>query len=166
MRDLLAYSRTGQVDESPSGIADLSKSLEDAKAVLSSRIQETRAVIKAGALPTVRADEGQLSHVFQNLLSNALKYRKDDVSPVIEIGSKKVDQNWVISFKDNGIGFAPQYAEQIFGLFKRLHKREYEGTGLGLAICKRIVERYGGEIWADSKPGEGAVFYFSLAEGS
>ena len=81
----------------------------------------------------------------------------------IEISAKADGEQWIISVRDNGIGFEPQYAERIFGLFKRLHRDEYPGTGLGLAICQRIVERYGGRMWAEGRPGEGATFYFSLA---
>jgi signal transduction histidine kinase len=103
-----------------------------------------------------------MAHVFQNLLSNALKYCKKDTAPEIDICALRDGDYWTISVRDNGIGFEPQYAERIFGLFKRLHKDEYPGTGLGLAICKRIVERYGGRIWAESRLGEGARFYFSL----
>jgi light-regulated signal transduction histidine kinase (bacteriophytochrome) len=113
-------------------------------------------------MPRVRGDAAQLAHVFQNLLSNALKYRNKGVSPEIHCGAELAGNQWIVSVRDNGIGFEQQYAERIFGLFKRLHKDEYPGTGLGLAICKRIVERYGGRIWAEGRPGEGSTFHFSL----
>jgi light-regulated signal transduction histidine kinase (bacteriophytochrome) len=103
-----------------------------------------------------------MTQVFQNLLSNALKYRKNDTRPVIRISAECDGINWTIAVADNGIGFDSQYAERIFGLFKRLHKTEYPGTGLGLAICRRIVERYNGRIWAESTLGQGSTFYFSL----
>ena len=105
-----------------------------------------------------------MSHVFQNLLSNALKYRKKDVAPSIHISAEQHGEDWIVSVEDNGIGFLPEYAERIFGLFKRLHKEEYPGTGLGLAICQRIVERYGGRIWAEGRPGDGATISFALPE--
>jgi signal transduction histidine kinase len=100
--------------------------------------------------------------LFQNLLSNAIKYRHPEHRPRIEISAVHENDEWIISVRDNGIGFDPQYKERIFGLFKRLHKHEYPGTGLGLAICQRIVSRYGGRIWAESSPGKGATFFFSL----
>ena len=103
-----------------------------------------------------------MAQVFQNLLSNALKYRKKEVPARIDISAEPDGNSWIISVRDNGIGFEPHYAEQIFKLFKRLHTDEYPGTGLGLAICKRIVERYGGRVWAEGRPDEGATFYFSL----
>jgi signal transduction histidine kinase len=103
-----------------------------------------------------------MAHVFQNLLSNALKYSKEGVPPRVHVSSRQEGQQWIVSIQDNGLGFEPQYAERIFGLFKRLYNEEYPGTGLGLAICKRIVERYGGRIWAEGRPGDGATFYFSL----
>lgn len=103
-----------------------------------------------------------MTHVLQNVLSNALKYRRKDVPAEVQISAKPAGDNWIVSVRDNGIGFEPQYAERIFGLFKRLHKDEYPGTGLGLAICKRIVERYGGRMWAEGRPGQGATFYLSL----
>jgi signal transduction histidine kinase len=82
----------------------------------------------------------------------------------VHVGARRDGRKWIVSVSDNGIGFASHYAERIFGLFKRLHKEEYPGTGLGLAICKRIVERFGGHIWAESEPGRGATFFFSLPE--
>jgi light-regulated signal transduction histidine kinase (bacteriophytochrome) len=130
--------------------------------VLKNDIEECAAVITAESLPTVRGDTSQMAHVFQNLLSNALKYRKSEVPPAIRVSAEPDGRHWIVSVRDNGIGFDPRYAGRIFGLFKRLHTKEYPGTGLGLAICKRIVERYGGRIWAESTPGEGATFYFAL----
>jgi signal transduction histidine kinase len=115
-----------------------------------------------GQLPTVSGDEGQLVQVFQNLLSNALKYRKPDHAPEVHIAAE-LHKDWcIVSVRDNGIGFEQQYADRIFGLFKRLHKDEYPGTGLGLAICQRLVERGGGRMWAEAEPGQGATFYLSL----
>jgi light-regulated signal transduction histidine kinase (bacteriophytochrome) len=162
IRDLLAYSRTGQREETHPEPTDLSESLNEALAVLGNTIDETGAVITVEPLPTVLGDTTQLAHVFQNLLSNALKYQKKDLSPYINIRAQRRETCWVISVADNGVGFGQQCAERIFGLFKRLHGSEYPGTGLGLAICQRIVERYGGRIWAESSVGEGSTFYFEL----
>ena len=162
IRDLLTFSRTVHMDEGECGEADLSAALAEAVAVLKDRISETGAILTWDRLPVARGDTAQLAHVFQNVLSNALKYRKQDVPPRIQIAAERNGQECVIAVRDNGIGFDPQYAERIFGLFKRLHKDEYPGTGLGLAICQRIVERYGGRMWAESAIGEGSTFYFSL----
>jgi PAS domain S-box-containing protein len=162
IQDLLTFSRTVHTEDLPVGTADLSASLTEALSVLQGRIEEAGATIETATLPAVRGDTSQMAHVFQNVLSNALKYRKKGTRPEIRISANRDADRWVISVQDNGIGFEPKYAERIFGLFQRLHKDEYAGTGLGLAICKRIVERYGGRMWADGKPGEGATFYFSL----
>ncbi len=162
IHDLLTFSRTVQSDETAPGRADLQAAYEDALTVLKDRIEETGAAIKAGPLPMVRGDTAQMGQVFQNVLSNALKYRKAGVAPEIELTAARCGEHWRISIRDNGIGFEPRYAERIFGLFKRLHKDEYPGTGLGLAICKRIVERYGGRMWAEGLPETGATFYFEL----
>jgi signal transduction histidine kinase len=160
--DLLTFSRTIHAEDLQAGAADLSDSLNDAVSVLRDRIEESGAVITAGSLPEVRGDAAQISHVFQNLIANSIKYRKTGEIPKICISAEPSGAQWVIAFTDNGIGFEQQYAERIFGLFKRLHKDEYPGTGLGLAICQRIVERYGGRIWATSKAGQGSTFYFAL----
>jgi PAS domain S-box-containing protein len=162
IHDLLTFSRTVHADEVPIGVAELSASFNEAVEVLKNPIEESGAVITSEALPDVRGDTSQLAQVFQNLLSNALKYRKKEVHPQIRISAARDGNNWIIAVRDNGIGFERQYAERIFGLFKRLHNEEYPGTGLGLAICRRIVERYGGRIWAEGRTGEGADFYFSL----
>jgi PAS domain S-box-containing protein len=163
IHDLLAFSRTVHADEQSAATADLALSLSEAMSVLKNRIEESGAIITAGTLPCVRGDTDQMAHVFQNILSNALKYRKENVTPAIRISASLENDQWIVSVSDNGIGFDPKYSERIFGLFKRLHSNDYPGTGLGLAICKRIVERHGGRMWAESKPGEGATFYFSAA---
>jgi PAS domain S-box-containing protein len=164
IKDLLFYSRVVHPEQEPPHAADLNRSLEYALSILEITIQETAATIVHDSLPVVWGDERQLALVFQNLLSNAMRYRRTDVAPRVEIVSEQRDGEWVVSVRDNGIGFHPQYAVRIFGLFKRLHKEAYPGTGLGLAIAKRIVERYGGRIWAESAgEGCGAVFSFSLA---
>jgi light-regulated signal transduction histidine kinase (bacteriophytochrome) len=163
IRDLLTYSRSVQHDELPVGKADLAAALAEAMSVLKHRIEEYGAVITAqGPLPVMRGDTAQIAHVFQNLLSNSLKYRKKEVPPQVYISAKLTGEHCVVCIQDNGIGFEQQYAQRIFGLFKRLHKEEYPGTGLGLAICQRVVERYGGRMWAEGTPSEGAKFYFSL----
>ncbi|MDP9055673.1 MAG: ATP-binding protein [Acidobacteriota bacterium] len=160
--DLLTFSSTVHSERAMDETADLSVSLNQAVAVLQGRIEENGAVIHSGTLPEVRGEVRQLALVFQNLISNSIKYRKTAEPPEIGIDAEEVNGQWVIAVHDNGIGFEQQYAERIFGLFKRLHKDEYPGTGLGLSICQRIVERYGGRMWAKGKSGEGAVFYFAL----
>ncbi len=162
IRDLLTYSRAVQKDELPVGKADLTAALSEAMSVLKSRIEENAAIVTADSLPVLRGDTAQIAHVFQNLLSNALKYQKKDCVAKIHISANLNADQCVVCMHDNGIGFEQQYAERIFKLFKRLHKEEYPGTGLGLAICQRIVERYGGRMWAEGTPKEGAKFYFSL----
>ncbi len=162
IRDLLTYSRTIQREDQPVSAADLNKALALALTLMDERIRENRARVDVGFLPTVRGDAGQLAHVFQNLISNALKYRNRDVPPEIVIEAARQGDEWIVSVRDNGIGFEQRHASRIFGLFKRLHKDDYPGTGLGLAICKRIVERYGGRMWAKGRPGEGATFFFAL----
>jgi PAS domain S-box-containing protein len=164
IHDLLTFSRSVHTEELQVGDADLAASCAEALAVLKKRIEETGALVRVGALPSARGETSQMAHVFQNVISNALKYRKDGVRPEVDISAVRNGQEWIVTIADNGIGFEPQYAERIFGLFKRLHKDEYPGTGLGLAICKRIVERYGGRMWAEGFPGEGATFRFSLRQ--
>jgi signal transduction histidine kinase len=130
---------------------------------LQAAIKETGAQITRDPLPAqVTADFAQLSQLFQNLLSNALKYRKPDAAPQIHISAQENENEWVFSVRDNGVGIEPAYREQVFGIFKRLHGREYPGTGMGLAICKKIVERHGGQIWVESEPGQGSTFLFSV----
>jgi PAS domain S-box-containing protein len=162
LRDLLSYSRAVHNDNSIFGAADLTEALSRTLEMLKTHIEEAKATVVCDPLPVVRGDAAQLVHVFQNVISNALKFRSPDAAPSIHISVEQDGERWTISVSDNGIGFDQKYAERIFGLFKRLHKDEYPGNGLGLAICHRIVERHGGRIWARSKPGIGSTFSFSL----
>jgi PAS domain S-box-containing protein len=162
IRDLLAYSRVTQAEDAAPGVVNLNDALAEALKTMQVRIDETNAKVSVGPLPRVRGEVSQFAHVFQNLLSNSLKYTRKDVPPEIDISGRQNGLNWIVSVRDNGVGFEQQYAQQIFGLFKRLHKDEFSGTGLGLAICQRIVERYGGTIWAEGRPGEGATVYISM----
>lgn len=159
--DVLSYSRVIHA-ETEAGAIDLSAVLAEVLTNLKVQIEESGAQIRTMVLPWVRGERLALTHVFQNLLSNSLKYRQPDVPLDIVIAAERRGAEALISVCDNGIGFDQQYADRIFGLFKRLHSDAYPGTGLGLAVCKRIVERYGGRIWAESKRNEGATFYFTL----
>src|SRR5262249_18356057 len=100
---------------------------------------------------------------FQNIIGNALKYRRREVAPLVRIRTTRLGDFWLFEVADNGIGIEPEFTKTIFGLFKRLHSsNEYPGTGIGLALCQRIVERYQGRIWVESEPGKGSIFYFTL----
>jgi signal transduction histidine kinase len=135
--------------------------LEDAAISLQAAIRESGALIEHGPLPSLVVDSVQFSQVFQNLISNAIRYRSAE-PPLVQIQARRERGNWIFSVSDNGCGFDQEFAERIFGLFQRLHGREVEGTGMGLSISRKIVERHGGRIWAESKEGAGSTFYFSL----
>jgi light-regulated signal transduction histidine kinase (bacteriophytochrome) len=136
--------------------------LETVLANLKLAASESHAVIEHEPLPTVLGDSVQLAQVFQNLLGNALKFR-GNTPPRIDIGARRNNGEWLFFMKDNGIGIDPRNFSRIFVLFQRLHTRqEYPGTGMGLAICKKIIERHGGRIWAESKAGEGTTFFFTI----
>ncbi len=131
---------------------------------LQESVKDSNAVVRVGSLPEVFADAGQLTALFQNLIGNAIKYREQR-SPEIQVDARLRGQEWVFSVQDNGIGIEPQYFERIFQMFQRLHSRkDYPGTGIGLAACKKIVERHGGRIWVESRPGEGSTFFFTIPE--
>ncbi len=162
--DLLEYSRVGSRERKREPVPSL-QALDFALANLATSIQEAGATISHDELPTITCDRTQLTQLFQNLIGNAIKFRRMEVPPEIHIGADRENDRWLFWVRDNGIGIAPEYAERIFQIFQRLHTRErYPGTGIGLAICKKIVERHDGRIWVESKPGEGATFYFTLAE--
>jgi light-regulated signal transduction histidine kinase (bacteriophytochrome) len=117
-------------------------------------------------LPTVMADEMQLYQLFQNLITNAVKFHGAQ-NPVVKISAENKNSQWIFSIRDNGIGIDPTFFERIFVIFQRLHDRStYQGTGIGLAISKKIVERHGGRIWVESEPGTGSTFYFTLKDGA
>ncbi len=162
IHDLLAFSRAGRKDK---GFVrtDLQHVVSEALHNLQVCIEETGAVIEIGSLPTLQAEPGQMMQLFQNLLNNAIKYRRKEVPPRVEVGSRREDGAWLFWVKDNGIGIPQQDLHRIFMIFQRLHThREYPGTGIGLAICKRIVEFHHGRIWAESNMGEGSTFFFTL----
>jgi len=160
--DLLEYSRVGR-SQKPFELTDCDRALQQAIANLQGAIRDTQAVVSYSELPTVMGDFSQLVQLFQNLVSNAIKYRHD-VPPVVRITASKQDENWLFSVSDNGIGIALKHQERIFQIFQRLHtQREYSGTGIGLAICQKIVQRHGGCIWVESEPGQGSNFHFTIA---
>ena len=160
--DLLTFSRvsTSAGETQPTDLADVVRGvLED----LEIAIGESGARIDVGDLPTVPADPSQMRQLFQNLIGNALKFRRPDTAPVVRVTASAQGPSWRIVVMDNGIGFEEQYAEKIFTVFQRLHGRsEYEGSGIGLSVVRRIVERHEGAISASSTPGEGAVFTITL----
>mgnify|MGYP001792291401 CR=1 FL=1 len=126
-------------------------------------VEESGALVTHDPLPTVMADETQLIQLFQNLVGNGIKYQNPGIPRVHVCAAKNGENKWTFSVRDNGLGIDPQYFERIFGMFQRLHKsEEFAGTGVGLAICKKIVERHGGTISVESKPGQGANFRFVL----
>ena len=162
--DLLEYSRVSTINDEFKE-TDTAEVLNEALFNLKGTIKHNNAVIIHKDLPTVTADKSQLIKVFQNLISNAIKFKKENEPPKINISaSKDKEKNeYVFSAQDNGIGIDPQYVERIFTIFQRLHTRdEYPGTGIGLSIVKRIVERHGGRIWVESELSRGTTFYFTL----
>jgi PAS domain S-box-containing protein len=162
VRDLLAYARLTTEEARPSSIA-LDEDLEAALTHLDQAIKESGASVTHDPMPTLPVDRGQMVRLFQNLVGNAVKYRKPNVPSKVHISAEQKGAEWVISIRDNGIGFDPKHASTIFAPFKRLHTaEEYPGTGVGLAICRRIVQAQRGRIWAESQPGEGTTFHFTL----
>jgi PAS domain S-box-containing protein len=161
IKDLLDYSRVGSTGKSFTP-TDCLSSLDKAVFNLQIVLKESGAVITHDDLPTVMADSSQLIRLFQNLISNAIKFHGKE-APRIHISAKQKEDEWIFSFKDNGIGIDPKFSDKIFVMFQRLHaKKEYPGTGIGLATCKKIVERHGGRIWVESEPGKGSTFFFSI----
>jgi two-component system, chemotaxis family, CheB/CheR fusion protein len=160
MHDILSYSEAGNAPQRPVAVA-LRESLNIALENLQHHIDACGATIEVSELPSVTADRTQIVMVFQNLIGNALKYCRE-VSPHIQVWALEQGSHWRISVRDNGQGFSPEYSVGIFEPFKRLHGPTVAGSGIGLATCKRVVERLGGRIWADSTPGLGSIFHFTL----
>ncbi len=163
INDLLAYSRIGTRGQAFE-LTNCNDVVGQAIANLKVAIAESEAIVTYDNLPQVQADPAQLTRLFQNLISNAIKFRSE--APIqIQIKASQREDGWLFSVQDNGIGLDPQYAERIFVIFQRLNNRiSYAGTGIGLAICKKIVERHGGSIWVQSQPHKGATFYFTIPE--
>lgn len=159
---LLEFFRSTEIDESGASPVETGPALREALDNLRAAIQESQAEITHDDLPAVLATHTPLCQLLQNLVGNAIKYRKPRTRPVIHVRARREGSYQVIAVSDNGIGIAPEYQERIFEPFKRLHGQEIAGAGIGLATCKRIVEQLGGKLWLESREGEGSTFYFSL----
>jgi light-regulated signal transduction histidine kinase (bacteriophytochrome) len=162
IEDLLAFSRLGTRQGRIEQVSSQAV-VEDVLHTLDSRIKEANAEVVVGELPTMYADKSQIGQVFQNLIGNALKFRREGVKHRVEVSAMKIDGFYQFVVLDNGIGIAPEFFERIFTIFQRLHSREaYSGSGIGLSIVKRIVERHGGRVWLESLPSQGTAFYFTF----
>jgi light-regulated signal transduction histidine kinase (bacteriophytochrome) len=183
INDLLTFSRVISSSQ-PFATVDLSAVTQEVLVDLEHRIEKTGAQVQVGKLPTLQADATQMRQLLQNLIGNALKFQPKNSSPIIKVDAQLInrdqiqddvklpkppptaspeDKFCVLTVQDNGIGFDEQYLDKVFAVFQRLHGRsEYEGTGVGLAVCRRIADRHGGLITAQSKPGEGAIFIVIL----
>jgi len=165
IESLLDYSRIGRA-AGEYKLVDLNRALADALVALTPQIEASGAVVQADALPSVRGSQMEMTRVFQNLVENAIKYRRDNVSPVVKIKSHKRDGQWELSVSDNGIGIDPKFSAKIFQLFQRLHGEDspYTGAGIGLAVCQRIVHYHGGQIWLDPDYQDGCRFIMTLPD--
>jgi light-regulated signal transduction histidine kinase (bacteriophytochrome) len=161
INDLLAFSRVttkGHEFKPVEADAALKLALSNLKVA----IEESQANVTFDPLPVVKADSGQLTQLFQNLVGNAIKFRGKE-PPRVHVSVEQRAKEWVFSVRDNGIGIEPQHLERIFVIFQRLHSAaQYPGTGIGLAICKKIAERHGGRLWVTSEPGAGSTFHFTI----
>jgi light-regulated signal transduction histidine kinase (bacteriophytochrome) len=169
INELLTFSRVGQPGTTR-GPVDLNVVASEAVDRLDATITDTDAVVQVANLPTVVGDATLLTQLFQNLIANAIKFRRMDEPPVITISSERKDDHWEFACQDNGIGIAPAHAERVFVIFQRLHPRDaYPGTGIGLALCRKIVDFHGGHIWVDTQarqgPGTTIRWTLPVAEG-
>jgi light-regulated signal transduction histidine kinase (bacteriophytochrome) len=165
LKALLAYWEVTEREQDSSAAVDSGAVLAKALLNLQAAIAQSGAVITSGPLPAVAADEVMLMQLFQNLISNSIKYRGAQ-TPAIHVSAERNAEGWLFAVRDNGIGIDPQDASRVFGMFKRLHGREIPGTGIGLALCKKLVERRGGRIWVESEAGQGATFKFTIPAGN
>ncbi|MFN3916384.1 MAG: ATP-binding protein [Flavobacteriales bacterium] len=160
--DLLDFSKNSQLKNNRSNL-DLNNTVGEVQKLLAYEIQESKANFIVGKLPILHSCNTPLRQVFQNLISNAIKYRRAGVAPIIHINAKEEPSRWIISINDNGIGINSEYFDKIFVLFQRLHSQDqYSGTGMGLALVKKIIENAGGQIWLESTEGKGTTFFFSI----
>jgi light-regulated signal transduction histidine kinase (bacteriophytochrome) len=164
LKDLLAYSRaaTHPSEDVASRETNSQGALNEALVNLGGVIEETKAQLSSAELPNVRMPRVHLVQIFQNLIGNALKYRRTGERPAIHVDVRRKNGAWIFSVRDNGIGIDPQYQQHVFRIFGRLHGQEVSGTGVGLAICKKLVERAGGAIWVESQLGAGSTFLFTV----
>lgn len=161
IHDLLEYNRLG--NDAKMEMVDCNVLLTEIKQNLSAAIEENNVTLNISKLPVIEGYHSRLNSLFQNLISNAIKFRKIDVDPIIDINAENKGKDWLFTISDNGIGIEKEYYDRIFKLFQKLHPRnEYQGTGIGLAQCKKIVELRGGKIWVESQLGIGSTFYVSL----
>ena len=161
INDLLAYSRVNTRREPPN-IVKIDDAIQRAMQNINYVLEEAGGTIIYGEMPSIIADETQMTQLFQNMIGNAMKFHGEE-APRVEISAVRKGDDWIFSVRDNGIGIDPQYKDRIFEIFQRLHTcEEYPGTGIGLAIAKKIVERHQGHIWVDSQPGKGSTFNFTL----
>lgn len=160
VRNLLDYSRIGKTDRHH--VVDCAALVAEVLADMDATLQSTGATVRVQPLPEVQGNATELKQLFQNLVGNAVKFRRGE-PPVVDISAVKEDRFWKFFVSDNGIGIEEKFYERIFVIFQRLHNRsQYEGTGIGLSLCKKIVEMHGGQMGLKSRPGEGTTFYFTL----
>ena len=159
---LLAYSRSVHVETPAFTDVDTAAALHWARMNLRLVLEESQAELTHGDLPIISGDHVQIVQLFQNLISNAIKYRRPDAAPLIRISAEQSDGSWVFSVSDNGVGVPTEYTDRVFDLFRRLHGSKIPGTGIGLAICKRIVEKHGGRIWVETGSTGGTTFCFTM----
>jgi len=160
--DLLEFSKVGRIEDTEDFI-DLNDIVREVILLCQNQIKETKAIVRFENMPSLVTYKTPLRQVFQNLLSNALKYHIKGETPAVNISAEETETHWQFAVSDNGIGIEEEYFDNIFVIFKRLHnKDEYSGTGIGLAVCKRIIENLGGKIWVESKEGKGSTFYFTM----
>ena len=163
IRDLLEYSRL-DAEPRPFDTVSMAEVLDRVTSLLDASVRDAGATITSDALPEVSGDRSQLIQLVLNLVGNAIKYRGKD-APRVKIGAVDRADHWEFVVRDNGIGIAPRFHQQVFEVFKRLHgTKDYPGTGIGLAICRRVVDRHGGKIWVESQLGEGSAFFFTIAK--
>jgi len=163
IRELLMYSRIGK--KRVIEIVNCETVINDVLTDMNLLIKENGTKITIHPLPTIMASKTELNQLFMNLINNAIKYRKADTQPEVEIAAERDGNHWLFSVKDNGIGIGKEFSERIFVIFQRLHNQnKYSGTGIGLATCKKIIEMNGGKIWVESDTGQGSTFYFTLPD--
>lgn len=162
--DLLEYSRV-ESETQPFEAVSMRDALDHVGGLLDAAVRDAKATVTSDELPEVIGVRSQLVQLLMNLVGNAIKYRGSE-PPKVHVAGQSRSDDWLFEIRDNGIGIASKHHQQVFEIFKRLHdQKEYPGTGIGLAVCRRVVERHGGKIWVESKPGEGSAFFFTIAKG-